>query len=156
MRGRPPKPTQLKIIAGNPGKRPLPADEPKLIPLNDDDPPESMYGAVSRKKWRELIGDLRKMGIIGTSDRETLARYCEEYETYRKALSKVRREGLTTAAGDAHPLLRVVDQCMGRMIPLLRELGMTPAARSRVSAIEKAGRGSDEWDDLDEGFERTA
>ena len=28
MRGRRPKPTALKLIEGNPGKRPLPRDEP--------------------------------------------------------------------------------------------------------------------------------
>ena len=32
-RGRKPKPTHLKVLAGNPGKRPLPKNEPKPKPI---------------------------------------------------------------------------------------------------------------------------
>jgi hypothetical protein len=32
MRGRKPKPTQIKRISGNPGKRPMPQDEAKTGP----------------------------------------------------------------------------------------------------------------------------
>lgn len=38
--GRPPKPTRLKILAGNPGKRELNPDEPDPVLLEDLTAPE--------------------------------------------------------------------------------------------------------------------
>ena len=40
MRGRRPKPTRIKALTGNPGKRPLNAHEPRPEPALPDCPPE--------------------------------------------------------------------------------------------------------------------
>jgi hypothetical protein len=41
MRGRRPKPTRLKVLTGNPGKRPLNMDEPQPEPAIPDCPPRN-------------------------------------------------------------------------------------------------------------------
>lgn len=38
IRGKKPKPTNLKILEGNPGKRPLNLNEPKPIPIAPECP----------------------------------------------------------------------------------------------------------------------
>ena len=60
-RGRKPKPTEQKRIEGNPGKRPLPDDEPQL-PVEAPDPPEwldaaerTLEGMAERHPSRTVI-----------------------------------------------------------------------------------------------------
>ena len=49
MAGRP-KPTNLKLIEGNPGKRPLPGNEPKPKPKAPSMPSDLDYQA--KKTWK--------------------------------------------------------------------------------------------------------
>jgi phage terminase small subunit len=53
MRGRRPKPTRMKILTGNPGKRRLNENEPKPEPSVPDCPSE--LGPVARQEWDRLV-----------------------------------------------------------------------------------------------------
>ena len=64
MAGRRPKPTKLKIVEGNLGKRPLPKDEPEFEPAVAPEPPDHL-GAVAAKHWRTLAGELHLLGLGG-------------------------------------------------------------------------------------------
>ena len=44
MRGPPPKPTYLRILEGNPSKRPLNRNEPQPPPVETLDPPDYLGG----------------------------------------------------------------------------------------------------------------
>ena len=50
-RGRKPKPTALKLIEGNPGKRAMNDAEPNAGPIGE--PPEDLDG-IALAKWREM------------------------------------------------------------------------------------------------------
>ena len=54
MAGRKPKPTKLKLLAGNPGGRPLPENEPQPDPAIPD-PPDWMEGEALAE-WRRIAG----------------------------------------------------------------------------------------------------
>jgi len=56
MRGRRPKPTRLKMLTGNPGKRPLNPNEPRPEATIPDAPAELSAGA--RAEWDRLAADL--------------------------------------------------------------------------------------------------
>ena len=56
MRGRRPKPTRLKMLTGNPGKRPLNGNEPRPAPAVPDCPAE--LGPLARTEWNRLVGEL--------------------------------------------------------------------------------------------------
>jgi hypothetical protein len=57
MRGRRPKPTRIKALTGNPGKRPLNAHEPRPEPALPDCPPE--LSPAAHREWTRLTGELR-------------------------------------------------------------------------------------------------
>ena len=107
-RGRPPKPTHLRIIEGNPGKRRLPATEPKQPPAKPRAPDE--IGPRAAKVWRFLIPKLDELGIISPIDRYTLRTLCEAVARYEEATEMIIATGLLVAGrrkGEAvrNPLL---------------------------------------------------
>lgn len=109
-----PKPTALKLLAGNPGKRPINANEPNAGDL-DLTPPECLSpGAVPH--WHRIAPMLVKAGVLKQSDRDLLTCYCEAYEAWQDSV----RNGKPNV-----PMLTQVRQ-------MLNEMGMTPAARSRI------------------------
>ena len=69
------KPTQLKVIEGNLGKRPLPTNEPKPAPItplisNDIDP-------EARKIWETLGPKLERMGLLTEIDGDNFSILCQ-------------------------------------------------------------------------------
>jgi hypothetical protein len=59
MRGRRPRPTCLKLLSGNPGKRPLNGSEPRPDPIVLECPPE--LGEVARREWHRLAAEFRPL-----------------------------------------------------------------------------------------------
>src|SRR5205085_7950964 len=77
MRGRRPKPTRLKMLTGNPGKRPLNQDEPKPEASIPDCPPE--LSPAARQEWDRLAAELGALRMLTNLDRAALAAYCTAY-----------------------------------------------------------------------------
>lgn len=77
MRGGRPKPTRLKLLTGNPGKRPFNMNEPKLDAEITECP--SALGPIAQKEWQRLSVDLNKLRILSQLDRAALAAYCGAY-----------------------------------------------------------------------------
>ncbi|MEO5366043.1 MAG: P27 family phage terminase small subunit [Magnetococcus sp. WYHC-3] len=75
MPGRPHKPTQLKVIEGNRGKRPLPENEPKPRPKAPGCP--DVLDAEAKSLWRTLAPKLEKIGLLCETDGEQFASMCQ-------------------------------------------------------------------------------
>jgi phage terminase small subunit len=71
MCGRRPKPSRMKVLTGNPGKRPLNAAEPRPEPKIPDCPSE--LGPVARREWDRLAAELGSLRILTALDRAILA-----------------------------------------------------------------------------------
>lgn len=112
--GRPAKPTALRVLAGNPGKPPINTREPVTGEIDTVAPAELSEAAVAH--WNRLAPMLAKSGVLKQSDRDLLFVYCESYATW---LDSVRAGKLNVS------LLSQLRQMLG-------EMGMTPAARTRI------------------------
>ena len=60
MRGRKPKPTSLKIIQGNPGKRPIRGHEPQ--PPRSQPTCPAHLSPTAKAEWKRLAQSLNKIG----------------------------------------------------------------------------------------------
>lgn len=150
MRGRKPQPTQLKVIRGNPGKRPLPEDEPEVDPEIPDPPPHLNEDAL--EEWRKITVQLYDAGILTGIDRAALASYCQAYGRWAQAERAINRMAendpntksllVKSAKGNpmSNPLIGVANKAMGDMMKYAIEFGMTPSARSRIKVNEKISR----------------
>jgi P27 family predicted phage terminase small subunit len=142
--GRKPKPTHLKLITGNPGKRPLPKAEAKVVPALPSPPPH--LADEAKVEWGRVSEDLFKVGLLSHCDRAVLAAYCQSYARWvqaeRAIASMAERDQLTggllikTTNGNAiqSPLVGIANKAAADMVRYAAEIGMTPSARSRITA----------------------
>lgn len=93
LRGPAPKPTALKVAAGNPGKRTLNEDEP-IPPPGEISPPEWL-SPEARKIWDRVADVLLKMRTLTTADVDAFARYCEAYARWIDLNSFMMKKGPT-------------------------------------------------------------
>jgi P27 family predicted phage terminase small subunit len=91
--GRPPKPTALKVLQGNPGHRALNVAEPKP-PAEPVSPPSWLRGR-SRTLWKRIAAFLEPMGVLTTADTDALALLCDAYAEYIECRDVVRKHGAT-------------------------------------------------------------
>ena len=135
MRGRKPKPTLLKQLEGNPGKRPLNDREP-VAPPGIPDPP-AFLDEVAREEWTHTVKVLAGMRLLSLADRVALAAYCTAYSRWVHAEAQVKKLGPVVKSPDKgfpmmSPFLIIANQSMEQMRKLLVEFGLTPSSRSRL------------------------
>ncbi|CAM5286587.1 hypothetical protein [Eoetvoesiella caeni] len=113
-------PTALRILAGNPANRPLPASEPVFEPLDTTAPDWLTGGALER--WNVLAPALEVNGMLNVGNRDALATYC-----------MVLAEFVRKVQDGEDCDLKLVQQI--RM--LAREFGFTPSSQAGVVAPGK-------------------
>lgn len=115
--GRPRKPTALRILTGNAGKRPLPKNEPK--PELGASPPPWLTTPAAVAEWDRLAPRLFKLGLLTEVDGEALALLCAHLAD----------------AGEQVKMGRPVDPRLTAEIrQFLGRFGLTPADRSKVTS----------------------
>ncbi len=138
MRGRKPKPTKLKQLAGNPGKRPLNKHEARIAPEIPTCPSHLLGEA--RKEWRRMAEALYAAGLLTLVDRAALAGYCQAWARWVKAEKMLTKQGevILGVLGieKVNPWHTVAKNAKEEMRKFLIEFGMSPASRSRVEAAE--------------------
>lgn len=140
MRGRRPTPTRLKLLAGNPGKRPLNPDEPRPEVCVPECPPE--LGPVARQEWDRLVEELVALGLLTNLDRAALAAYCGAYALWADATAQIEKYGAMIKSPQGFPIqspyLAIANRQAEIMMRIASEFGFTPASRSRISAPAEA------------------
>lgn len=148
MRGRKPKPTVLKLMEGNPGKRPLNDREPVPPPEIPECP--EFLDAEAHAEWDRTSQVLAEMGLLTKADRSALAAYCVAYSRWVQAEAQVARYGTIVKSPQKgfpmkSPYLTVADQALETMRKLMVEFGLTPSSRSRIR-VPDGGQPADEFD----------
>lgn len=148
MRGRKPKPTVLKVLEGNPGKRRINDREPSA-PAGMPDCP-GYLDDTARDEWQRTGEVLRDMGLLSLADRTALAAYCTAYSRWVQAEAAVKKFGTIVKSPDKgfpmkSPYLTIADQAMESMRKFMVEFGLTPSSRSRIK-VPDAGQAGDEFD----------
>ena len=129
MAGRYPKPTKLKLLEGNPGRRPLP-DEPEFRATTADPPPHlDPYGL---EEWNRVAPSLVDHGILTEPDRAALEAYCRWFALWRRCMIDVESKRLKGRA--YQQALATARDASKEMRAFQVQCGITPATHSRVKA----------------------
>ena len=135
--GRKQTPTALKKLQGNPGRRPLNKDEPKPETLLPEAPAHLSEEAL--KEWHRAGGFLLNLGLISDLDLAAFAAYCTAYGRWVEAEQSLKDFGVMLKSPNGFPIqspyLAVANRAMEQMRSLLADFGMSPASRTRVSAV---------------------
>src|SRR5205807_676276 len=105
-------------------------------------------------EWNRITPLLSQAGIITSIDYAALSLYCQTWARYISAERQLAKQGLVVEGESMphiNPLLKVINDCTAQLCRLLSELGMTPAARSKVQAVLQKPQGlQDKLKGLDE------
>ena len=149
-KGFPPQPTALKILRGNPGKRPLPKREAKpqvcRPPL-----PEWLASVdpVTKEIFDSMAQRLAACKVMTENDLESLAHLADNEALYRRlriTLETGFTYETTTMQGDVmqrpRPEWAMMMEAKRQIAQQLQQFGMTPASRTKVETVgpeEKSG-----------------
>jgi len=160
-RGPARRPTEISRRMGNPGRRPLNAREP--TPAAGVTPYAPRWlGKAAKREWERLGRDLHKCGLLKRVDRNTFATYCTVFARYVEAERRIAEQGIVLFSGDEgnplafvyNPHWVIANKCIGQLKTLLREMGLSPSARSTIE-VEAPVEAKSVADDLaDELFRR--
>jgi len=136
-RGRPKKPTALAIIQGNPGKRKLNDAEPAPPGVDRLPPPPSHLSQIAMDKWDDMGPVLLGMGCLTRSDLDVFETYCTVYGMLHEmdAASRVDWQSADDPADALKGVIaaqRRAEPLRNQFIRIACELGMTPAARTKI------------------------
>jgi P27 family predicted phage terminase small subunit len=163
---RPPKPTALKLIQGNPGKRATGKQEPDPTYLADLTPPGWLSDAAAQV-WEEVAPRLARNKLLTEVDVEALAMGCTAMAQYRLAAARVgdqavKGKPMQDAEGNVvldkddkpvmagehiNPWAMVQSMTFKQAMVVFAQFGMTPQARTRI-ALQPQG---DLFDGKDKG-----
>ena len=138
------KPTALKRLQGNPGKRRINKREPVVPELQSDCP--EFLGIQSKKEWDRIKALFLEHKILTESDRSALTAYCSAWGRWIEAEENIKKSGMLIKAPSGYPIhnpwLAISNKAFDQMMKLMVEFGMTPSSRSKIQTVgpeEKTG-----------------
>jgi P27 family predicted phage terminase small subunit len=136
------KPTRLKKLQGNPGKRNTNRREPRPRPGAPQKP--ASLAKEAHAEWDRISPILEKMGVLTTADGAALEAYCKLHALNLKAEAAIEKYGIVLAKVDEvgvsvlkkNPAVSIFESTSRLIRSFLQEFGLTPASRSKVAASE--------------------
>jgi P27 family predicted phage terminase small subunit len=138
MAGHKPKPTAIKQITGNPGKRKLNGTEPMFSTANVKCP--GHLNAAAKREWRRLAPAMEIKGLLTDVDVAAFAAYCLLYSRWAEAEKQIQKTGLVVKSASGEPIrnpyLIVAERSLAELRKYETDLGFNPSARSRIHVPE--------------------
>ena len=150
-RGRKPKPTAIKELEGNPGRRPLNKYEPKQQKTAPKCP--TWLTQEAKKEWKRMSKSLEAIGILTTVDMGAFAGYCQAYARWKEAEEFLSKHGtiFKTPSGYIQqvPQVSIAQTYLKIMKDFCSEFGLTPASRTRLQVnVEGDNKETDEMEKI--------
>lgn len=128
-RGRKKTPNRSKIIAGK-----IPGSVRGGVPARLRVP--DWLDETAKAKWRALVPELRRLGLLATTDSDCLAAYCQAWAEFRLSTQTLQKEGRVATRGNGgicrHPAAEIQRVALCNLRNYAALLGLSPADRSRL------------------------
>ena len=138
---------------GNPGKRPLNANEPKPAKKAPSCP--KWLEPEAKKEWRRLAKQMEQIGILTQVDMAAFAGYCQAYARWKEAEEFITQHGTIVRTPSGYwqqvPQVSIAQTYLKIMNRFAEQFGLTPASRSRIIAADSNTDTQDEMEALLEG-----
>jgi len=134
-RGTKPKPTAIKILEGNPGKRKLNKNEPQPTVKAPQCP--DWLEPEAKAEWERRSKQLLVLGILTEVDEIAFAGYCQAYARWREAEEFISKHGSIVKTPSGYwqqvPQVAISNKSLLVVIRFCEQFGMTPSSRSRLA-----------------------
>lgn len=160
-RGPKAKPTYLRILEGNPSRKPMPPGEPQVQPVAALPAPE-WYDEPRIELWNDVTQELARMNALTRVDYQMLAMYVDTIAECHRLSKKmialkdsVMKYGPEDKEGKGKRNIKSVPyfhQLIAQKQLALKfaaQFGMTPSARARIVILPNGNR--EEVDPFDVG-----
>ena len=118
MRGRKPKPTAIRKLEGNPGKRTFNADEPEFEATLPSAPDHLSKRA--KKEWARAGKLLLDANVLTEADYAVFAVYCQQWSRWVEAERAIAETGTLVKTPNGYavesPLVAIAGKAMERMM----------------------------------------
>jgi P27 family predicted phage terminase small subunit len=137
--GRKPMPSEWRVLTGKGDYKPrgtIKACDNPVAPTDEPQMPEGI-SEEAQFKWLETTELMKQMGTLSVAYSDLLLLYVETWDTYCRANKMLRKVGLVyvnteSKAAKASPYNLIARQCQQNLVRMQTELGLTPAAKSRL------------------------
>ena len=150
QRGRKPKPTAVKVLEGNPGKRALNAMEPK--PAKKAPACPDWLTEEAKREWKRLSKTMEDLGTLTELDFAAFAGYCQSYARWKEAEEFIEQHGSIVKTPSGYwqqvPQVSIAQTNLKTMLRFCSEFGLTPSSRSRIVAADAKEQEADEMEFL--------
>jgi P27 family predicted phage terminase small subunit len=164
QRGPKTQPPALKLVAGNPGRRPIDLDA-GINPRVEIPKCPAHLSAEAKLEWKRLAPQLEELGLISGLDLAAFAMYCQAYgrwvfaekrihelnEDAKRRVKEIQARGGEALEGDARRFpgfvqktpseyeqqsiwLQISNKALEQTLKLAAEFGLSPSMRARVTA----------------------
>lgn len=160
LRGPAPKPNVVKLLQGNPGRRPINLSDGVNPDVEIPDKPQWL-NKHAVKEWNRVTVELERLGLIAKIDRAMIAEYCQVWgmlcqlelafaAQQREALRQGAEQGMDLDIAIVSPfvsrtptgftressIFRVMSHLRAQVVTFQAHFGMSPSARMRVQASD--------------------
>ena len=142
-------PTHLKVLAGNPGRKPVP--QPVELPQGVPEPPARLPEGA-RRYWQMLAPILVRVGLLTEGDGPALADMCVCFYRLEQAEALLEQDGLVvqTAKGPRkHPAAALAKEYRAHAQTWAKRFGLDPHSRGALDVMPQGIK--DELAELLEG-----
>ena len=139
-----PKPTKMKILEGNPGKRPINKLEPEPEPGVPEMPEWLVVSDAAVEEWDWMSTILNSMGVMTFADRNLLANLCYMQSQVRQLAEEIKVEGRVVyqqkmdslgneiMEAKTNPKAKLINDMIREVRLHSGAFGLDPSSRSRL------------------------
>jgi P27 family predicted phage terminase small subunit len=132
-RGPAKTPSVIRLLRGNPGRRPIHADEPKPPALAADDPlrrcPRWLTGDA-RVIWERVTPDAIAIGLLTLVDLPAFEALCQSYGRWRQLERMITRFGMDMAIARGYVSKSAKERQL--MLQFGSRFGFDPSSRTGI------------------------
>lgn len=127
------------MLEGNPGRRPLPTNEPQ--PQGGMPSRPEWLLPEAKREWSRLAPELERLGLLTPVDRAAFAAYCQSWAMYVQALKDIEEHGTTFVTDKGYegprPSVGIASKMLEKMAVYGAKFGLSPSDRARLAIPEK-------------------
>ena len=142
MKGRPPKPTKLKKMAGTDQPCRVRDDEMQVAQVVKIPPPPMDLSDQGMREWNIITAELYAKQMLHEVDLSLVAAYCNEMGLYIETEKILRERGRVDEFYDddgelirrlSKPEQKIAKDALNAALKIASQFGLTPSARTRIA-----------------------